>query len=190
MRPRPAAKHVQKYVVPARLISCAPRPVRQKRLKIIRNYVIIDGWLAGAGRRIKAASPQKTKRSIILKQILSPIIQILPQVLFSSIVLAKIGAGRVPLCGLNNRKAPSLPFIEPTERYPARPKFRLQCGASEIRARLASTFVLVALRLVFDPVIQALCAFRRAHLGCNTSHEWRQLGIEIERNWGVEKLRT
>ena len=92
--------------------------------------------------QLKPIPFQKTKRSIILKQILSPIIQILLQVLFSSIVLAKIGAGRVPLCGLNNRKAPSLPFIEPTERYPARPKFRLQCGASEIRARLWSTFVL------------------------------------------------
>ena len=54
--PPPAAKNIRKHTSPARPISCVPRLVPQKRLKRIRNYVVLDGWLAVG---CWAASPQR-----------------------------------------------------------------------------------------------------------------------------------
>ena len=62
MRPGPAAQNMQKYMAPAPLISCAPRPGGPKSTQKKQNYLFLRRlagcWLAGGGRRIKAASPQ------------------------------------------------------------------------------------------------------------------------------------
>ena len=63
-----AAKDIQNYMIPARLISCAPPPGGKKRFKIIRRHVVprrqlaAGCWLLAAGCWLAAGTELKRLR--------------------------------------------------------------------------------------------------------------------------------